>query len=140
MLCVRKTRIASVASDPSVCTKSARASLYARRNAVQKPISSSASTGTTSPNAASQTSPGRMKNAVKNGNGRNTSTPPASARATATGRSDTSATAPTYERLRSRPPTTGTTTSSSVSSRTRASRFRIAGGTPSASDGQKRRP
>ena len=81
-----------------------------------------------------------MKKATRNGNGRKTSSPPRSGCHTRTGRSAASATAPRYDRLSSRPPATGTTTSNAVSSSVRASRFRIDGGIPSASDGQKRRP
>ena len=139
MLCVRKTRTASVASDPSVCTKSARASLYARRNATQKPIFSSARTGTTSPNAASQTRPGRMKKAEERE--RQEHEHAARERASDGDRPLRRERYGADVRDAGRdPPAIGTTTSSSVSSRTRASKFRVAGGTPSASEGQKRRP
>src|SRR5919197_1752412 len=112
-----------------------------RRNAARKPRSSSSTAGTARPNSASHANPGRMKAVASAGTGAKTRTPVTKASASEPGRRPaTSAKAATYEAVTRREPTVTTRTSRSIRSSGATATTRIAGGIPSASEGQKRLP
>jgi hypothetical protein len=67
---VRTYTSTSALSEPSACTKSARASATARRNPARSDVPSTTITGTISPMSASHATAGSTKPSARNGNGR----------------------------------------------------------------------